>query len=230
MRKHTLFCLVALAIVQTLGAATQFMSALPVWPEGRSTEMNVFVEFRAAFAQPDRPTAAILRLTGATQYRIHVNGEFAGFGPARAGHGFYRLDEIDLTQWLRHDKNEVVIEVAGYNANSYSLLDQPSFLQAEVVLDGKVIAATGVSGFDARVRPDRIQKVQRYSFQRPFSEVWLVPGPAPQPVSCTIVEPKPLAPRRVPYSTFQVREPVAHLTEGEMKRTSCQQNPGRIVP
>ena len=37
----------------------------------------------------------------------------------------------------------VALEVAGYNEPSYYLLDQPSFLQAEVEIDGECIAATG---------------------------------------------------------------------------------------
>ena len=75
--------------------------------------------------------------------------------------------------------NVVAFEVAGYNANSYYLLDQPSFLQAEVVAGGKVLASTDGSGapFDATILKERVQKVQRYSFQRPFSEVYrLAPG------------------------------------------------------
>jgi alpha-L-rhamnosidase len=222
--KRHLLLLTALTMVQTLEAAAQFQAAQPVWPEGRSTELNVFAEFRTHFPQPKRG-AALLRLTGATEYRIHVNGEFAGYGPARAGRGYYRVDEIDLNPWLHRGNNEILIEVAGYNSNGYSLLDQPSFLQAEVDLGGKVIAATGVKGIEARVRHDRIQKVQRYSFQRPFSEVWLVPGPPSEPVACATVEPKALAPRRVPYSTFEVRRPVAHLTEGRMARHELPEKP-----
>ncbi|MEO7598656.1 MAG: hypothetical protein ABIV50_06980 [Opitutus sp.] len=216
--------LVACTMISNLQAAPKFQTARPVWPEGRSSEMNLFVEFRAQFAQA-RAGPALLRLTGATEYRIHVNGEYAGFGPARAGHGFYRVDEIDLTSRLRLGNNEVLIEVAGYNSNSYDLLDQPSFLQAEVVLDGQVVAATGAKSFETRVRHDRIQKVQRYSFQRPFSEVWRMPGPTAESVACVIVEPKALAPRRVPFSTFKVREPIAHLTEGEMAHHGPPEKP-----
>lgn len=217
--------LVPLMIVMPLlNAAPEFQSALPIWPEGRSEEMNVFAEFRAEFVQLD-PGPAMLRVTGATQYRIHVNGEYAGYGPARAGHGFYRVDEIDLTRWLHRGTNSVVIEVAGYNSNGYSLLDQPSFLQAEVVVSGKVVAATGANGFETRVRPDRIQKTQRYSFQRPFSEIWTVPAKPSAPVAVSILESKALEERRVPYSTFEVRAPVAHLTEGEMASVEMPAKP-----
>jgi alpha-L-rhamnosidase len=194
-----------------------FQSARPVWPEGREKERNLLVEFRAAF---DRPEAGpvVLRLAGASLYRVFVNGAFAGHGPARAWHGFYRLDEWDLAPHLRAGRNEVVVEVAGYNVNSFYLLDQPSFLQAEIVAVGRVLAATGGDGFAASIRHDRVQKVQRYSFQRPFSEVWRLPGPPAEPARCVPVADKPLAPRRVPYPAFEVRRPVAHVFEGEVQK------------
>jgi hypothetical protein len=64
----------------------------------------------------------------------------------------------------------LVIEVVGSNCNSYAVLNQPSFLKAELLVAGNVVAATGgESGgdFDVLLRHDRVQQVQRYSFQRP---------------------------------------------------------------
>src|SRR4051812_17494689 len=120
----------------------QFKTARPIWPAGRETEMNLLVDFRATFQRPGS-SPVIVRLAGSTLYRLVVNGEFAGHGPARAGHGFYRVDEWDITPHLRGGRNEVTVEVAGYNANSYYLLNQPSFLQAEIVSAQTVLAATG---------------------------------------------------------------------------------------
>lgn len=184
--------------------------------------MNLLVEFRARFARAVGAPVT-LRLAGASLYRVWVNGQFAGHGPARAGHGFYRVDEWDLGSRLRDGTNEVAIEVAGYNANSYYLLNQPSFLQAEILSANRVLVATGGSApseFAAFIRHDRVQKVQRYSFQRPFSEVWSLPGRPAEAVKCAVSSAKPLAPRRVPYSTFALRHPVAPVNEGEMIPTS----------
>ena len=78
-------------------------------------------------------------------------------GPARGPHGFFRVDEWDLTDRLQPGENVVAFEVAGYNVNSYSLLDQPSFLQAEVVAGGKVLASTDGKGaaFTATILKER---------------------------------------------------------------------------
>ena len=201
-----------------------FQSAQPVWPEGKELERNLLVEFRSVFEKPDA-AAVTLRLAGASLYRVFVNGQFTAHGPARAGHGFYRVDEWEIANRLRPGRNELVIEVAGYNANSFYLLDQPSFLQAEVVAGGQVIAATGTDRFTAHLRHDRVQKVQRYSFQRPFTEVWTLPGPTATPVRCAATAAKPLAPRRVPYPTFDLRQPVAHVAEGEVVKGDAPARP-----
>ncbi len=190
-----------------------FQSAKPVWPEGREKEKNLLVAFRAEIVPP-AAGQVVLRATGSTLYRVLVNGAFAGHGPARAGHGFYRVDELDLRPHLKAGKNDVVVEVAGYNASSYYLLDQPSFLQAEIVAAGRVLAATGAEGFAASIRRDRVQKVQRYSFQRPFIEVWRLPSPPEEPAACTVFPAVPLAPRRVPVPAYGIVRPLAHPFEG----------------
>ena len=211
-----------LALVSTIVGAradeptASFLAAKPVWPAGRETERNLFVEFRAAFDQPTA-SAVTLRVAGATLYRAYVNGQFAGHGPARAGHGLYRVDEWDIAPLIKPGRNEIVIEIAGYNANSYYLLDQPSFLQAEVVAGEKVVAATSGGDFVAAIRHDRVQKVQRYSFQRPFSEIWRLPGSPAENVRTEVVAPKPLADRGVPYPAFKVRPSVAHIAKGEVR-------------
>lgn len=211
------------------GAASEvaptFHSARPVWPEGRETERNILVEFRTEFDQPER-SPVTLRLTGSTLYRVYVNNHFAGHGPARAGHGFYRVDEWDISPNLKAGQNRVSIEVAGYNANSFYLLDQPSFLQAELTAGSQVLAATGTDAFSAVLRHDRVQKTQRYSFQRPFSEVWKLPGPPAETVRCAVVSGnKPLAPRRVPYPTFALRRPVAQVAEGNVEKGPMPSKP-----
>ena len=103
--------------------------------------MNCFVAFRAVLPAL---RSATLRITASTLYRAFVGDTFIGCGPARAAHGCFRVDE-----WLIEcgADCELRIEVAGYNANSYYVLDQPSFLQAEVVAnDGAVVVATGEPG------------------------------------------------------------------------------------
>jgi alpha-L-rhamnosidase len=209
-------------------AGAAFRSAKPIWPRGRDSEMNLFVGFRAVFDLPaGRQT--FLRAAGATLYRAYINGTFCAWGPARGPHGYYRVDVWEITPWLVRGRNLVAIEVAGYNINSYWVLDQPSFLQAEVFADDEVLASTGGSGesFEATILPERVRKTQRYSFQRAFSEVYrLHPGSAKwrqredaesAKALCKVCASRALIPRRVPYPAFLKRQPDRSTAEGSFQ-------------
>ena len=212
-----------LCLLSFLAAPVAFQEAQPIWPQGLETEKNCFVGFQAVFDQPEGEVT--VQVTGSTVYRFFVNGEFAGYGPARAGHGHYRVDAWPVTELLRAGKNVVAIEVAGYNVNSYYHLDQPSFVQAEVTAGEEVIAATGKGGGFAATRLNhRIQKVQRYSFQRPFveayrqtpgSDAWrTTPLAAEVTVPVETVGAKALLPRRVGYPHFEVQPAVTLVSSG----------------
>ena len=220
--------LLSIGHVAGADAVAAFQEARPVWPEGREQEKNLTVGFRASFDSRAGQTV-IVRITGATLYRALLNGEHLAYGPARGPHGYYRVDEVDVTKRLKPAGNVLAIEVAGYNVNSYYVLNQPSFLQAEVESGGNVLAATGseTHPFQARVVAERIQKVQRYSFQRPFSEVyrlspgcdrWRIDGRSKiDSVGCAVQPAKALLPRRVAFSEFAVRSPVRTVSAGELK-------------
>src|ERR1035441_6683753 len=212
-----------------LAASTPtFVSAKPIWPKGRETEKNLFAGFRVAFKAPAQEKV-VLRATGATIYRVFLNGHFLAHGPARGPHGYFRMDEWDLTRNLQPGVNVVAFEVAGYNVNSYSLLDQPSFLQAEIVAGGKVLASTDGKGaaFVATILKERVQKVQRYSFQQPFSEVYrLAPGcdhwhsdPAAASAEAKVTDlpARTLLPRRVDYPDYVVRQPSWLVSRGQVR-------------
>lgn len=184
-----------------------FQAALPVWIAGRETEKNLTARFSVQLA----PCSAQIRLTASTLYRMFVNGRLFAYGPARGPRNFFRVDELELTDALTQPENTVVIEVAGYNINSYYTVEAPSFLQAEIVSDGRVLAHTAPDGeFLCSVVHERIQKVQRYSFQRPFAEAWTL-SPAytalltalPEKTEpLAVQEEKVLLPRRVPFATL----------------------------
>lgn len=71
-----------------------FKRAVPVWADGREKEMNVWLAFTTKVPCGKH---TILSVTGSSAYNIRINGEFFAFGPARCAHGFYRVDELDLT-------------------------------------------------------------------------------------------------------------------------------------
>ena len=198
-----------------------FASARPVWPEGRAREMNRFVGFRALLEAP-RPLK--LRVTASTLYRAFHDGRFVGCGPARAAHGFFRVDE-----WPLAGGGLLAIEVAAHNVNGYYTLDQPAFLQAEVVDGaGHVVASTGDGSFTGCVLDDHVQRVERYSVARAFSEVFRLHRGSNDwrtrrdchilPAECETLPAVKLLPRRVSYPDFAIAAPVRCVARGSIAR------------
>lgn len=205
-----------------------FRSARPVWPRGREKEMNLWVGFRAAFEAP-KGKHVYLRMAGCTFYRVYLNGNFHGWGPARGPKDHFRVDLWDITPLLESGSNFVCAEVAGYNVNSYYVLDQASFFQAEVTTDSDVLASTAGDGqpFQAQILTQRLQKVQRYTFQRTFSEIyhlqpqsaeWRERADAPmEAVDCAVSPARNYIARGVPYPDYAKRQPEMIAAEGEFK-------------
>lgn len=42
------------------------------------------------------------------------------------------MDELPVGSWLTEEKNSLAVVVAGYNADSFEYVNQPSFLTAEL--------------------------------------------------------------------------------------------------
>ena len=174
-----------------------FKKAVPVWADGYENEMNVSLLLTAKAGGN-----AVLDITGHSLYQVFVNGALAAEGPARAGHGFYRVDELDLSPLCTKDENEIRIIVAGYNVNSFYLIDEPPFICAELYDGDKIVAYTGGDGFTYEKYTDRVQKTQRYSFQRPFTEAYSLPAKR-QPLTVSKMEKKNFIERGIPYPDYE---------------------------
>ncbi len=203
---------------------SQMDQSVPVWAEGREKEMNLTLGFRGVFTAGKNDKTQ-LRIAASTVYRVYLNGKFVGSGPARAGHGYFRVDQYDVTDRVKDGENIVAIEVAGYNVNTYYTTDQPSFLQAEAAVNGNVVLSTGANDqFEAFEIKERLQKVERYSFQRPFTEYYRMDegydewrnnkDQAVQKVTLAEYPSLNLLPRHVPIPDFTILKPVALFAKG----------------
>ncbi len=179
-----------------------FKVAKPIWVKGLQLEKNLQVVFKARFTIEELRSTKLI-ITGATLYRVMINGSFAGYGPARAPHGFVRVDEIPITNMLHIGENEISIEVAGYYCASFYTLRQPSFVQAEIVADHIILAHTGNS-FIAELQNMRLQKVMRYSWQRTLSEVWDMSRPNMPYMVEAVDAPKEYLKRNLKNPTYQL--------------------------
>lgn len=190
--------------------AFSFVKALPVWLHRRELEVHLRVQFKATV--PQCP-GCVAKIATSGMYQLWVNGQFVSYGPARAGRGHFRVDEIPVGHLLTQEQNTVIIEVAGYNTNSFALMNQPSFLLSELADGNEVLAATGTD-FTARVNPYYIQKAPRYSYQRPMVESYrnlsaedsYFTDPAPGPEVPAEVPGGILLPRLAPYPIYEKLE------------------------
>lgn len=187
-----------------------FQKALPVWEVGKEKEKNYNLVFRCVIPKNKDTQIA---LSASNLYQMFVNGTFIAEGPARAGHGHYRVDEIDLSSYMTKEQNVIAIYADNYYVSNFYLLKQPGFFCAEVMVNGEIAAATGVNGFSAKYHSDRMRKVSRFSYQRTFCEVYdynsdyksfeCDPQAAFTPVELTVVGEKRFFRRGVPYPAYE---------------------------
>ena len=144
-----------------------FTKAKRIWLRGLTEEMNVQARF---VAKLPKAADAKLYMTGATFYKVYLDGKIIHHGPAPTATGYARIDVIDLPA-LSVKGVTLSVEVAGYACNSYATVKQKSYLIAEVRSGDDVIAATGAD-FEAFRVLAREQKCIKYSHQRHFTEVW----------------------------------------------------------
>ena len=208
-----------------------FCEAQPVWAEGREAEQNVYLAFRHVMESGRKARPTLVRLAASTDFRLTVNGRFVGHGPCVAAHDFYRIDAYDITPYLREGRNVVAIEVAGYNVESYYLLNQPSFLQAEIEQGRRIVAATGKSGFQAYELKQRESHSPKLSFQRSTAEAYRISPAFSQwqtdanwtaPEVHLVRQPaKQLIVRRVSYPDYRLHDAAIVNPDNKVYRFSC---------
>ncbi len=194
-----------------------FKKAQPVWEKGTERVMNRSIALCTEIDYVGQ--SVVLALAAHCSFTVLVNGEIVAHGPARAGHGYYRADELVLDGLLKNGNNTLCIRVAGYNVNSFHYLDKPSFVCAELLVNGEVVAYTDEScvGFTACGVDERVQKVQRYSFQRHMVECYdLCADYKPSEIALALTEDKAFICRDVPYGDVEALKPVSVFATGSV--------------
>ena len=190
-----------------------FMRAQPVWLAGREKEMNVYVVARCTLNRGDH---FVLHISGTAFYRAWADGRFLAFGPARTAEGHVREDEIPLPEGTR----EVLLELVGYYCHSLATVWQPSFFMAEIRSGTEVLFATSRDTV-LYAPPHKVQKTERYSVQRHFTEVWderFGDRTEEQYRGITaVIDPAPaVLPRRAPYPVYQDMSVHVAVCRGEL--------------
>lgn len=146
-----------------------FELAVPVWLSERDREMNLCVLFETSI---DYDKNTILRLCAQNSYQAFINDTLVHSGPARAGRGYYRVDELSIGSYLKPGENRICVLVSAYHCNNFYLINQGAFFCAEIVQNERTLCASGTDAWSTYIYKQRLQRVPRYSFQRPFCEVY----------------------------------------------------------
>lgn len=132
-----------------------------VWAKGRAEEINRTFAFALDLKNYVKGE---IRLSAASCYKLYADGKLLGFGPNRAAHGYCRFAAYAFE--ARH----IVVEVLSIYVQNFCWVKQKPFFVCEVITaDGNAFSAEDFACFELT---DRVQKVQRYSFQRGFAEVY----------------------------------------------------------
>ncbi len=182
--------------------------ARPVWISEKEREMNVYAVFKA---DVKIPKDSELHIAGTVFYRVYVDGNFVGFGPARTARDYVREDIFPLSDYVGYEeeKSEIIVEAMGYYCRSLSTALQPSCLLAEVQCGGRVLAYMG-NDFEGYLPGCREQKAERYSIHRHFCEVWdyrsckSVVDAAYKAVVTVLPDMPEVIKRRVPYPKYDM--------------------------
>lgn len=146
-----------------------FKNAKSIFIKNQRKAINYQAGFKAVFTADEKKSYS-LTVTGAALYEITLNGEFIGYGPARAPHGYIRYDEINLN--VKPGENTLCISLAGYNCPCFYTPDIHSFVRAEIFENGESVAYTGRDFKAISLTGLRVREAYRYSYQRTFLEDW----------------------------------------------------------
>lgn len=198
----------------------EFKIARPVWSRELKNEWNIFLAFSGNFDK--KSGGYVFRAAADNFYRLSVNGKFVFYGPERCAKGHWRADELDITEYLSDGENSVLIEVIHYGVGSLSYVNQKAFLMAELLCDGEPVLYTAKEGggFTVRRNVSKIQKVERFSYQRPFIECYELPFEYSGELELEEVGDIDLLDRRAPYPDFDSAYPKTLVSEGSFRMRS----------
>ncbi len=147
-----------------------FELAKPIWAKGKEQELNSSLFFSTSI---NKKGIYKINIAANNFYRIFINGKMKFYGPSRDAHFYYRVDQYKVN--LNKLKNIIVIEVSGSNCFSFYTTNTRPFLLCEIKdKNNNILSYTSDNKFSIFNNDTRIRKVTRFSYQRPFSESYII--------------------------------------------------------
>lgn len=171
-----------------------FNQARYIWVDGEENSPSM-VRFETWLS----PGKYMLSIAVTTVYRIYVNGIIIAYGPARAPHGFARVDQVKFETTMTN--SVICIEVTHYAAKTFYYPEQSAFLKCEITDNyGKIVRTSGCNDFDVYRMDCRDWNVEKFTMQRHLIESYDYSGNDPQRVGIVEINPDiKLLNRGAPY-------------------------------
>lgn len=141
-----------------------------IWAKGLRDEMNVALVFSYTLDVKENMS---LHLASNVPFRLSIDGEMVSYGPRRRAHTKAAINRYSLQKYVGKTIR-IDVENVSYRVENFYIVNQVPFFAAEIEQDGKIIANS--FDFKAFKNASKLQKVQRYSYQRGFTESWKIDG------------------------------------------------------
>jgi len=196
-----------------------------IWTDGPASPRNFYLCARKDFELPDTTGELRLHIAADSRYRLYVNGEWVGDGPARSFYWAQQYDTYNTAGLLNKGRNTIAVLVSHYGEGTfqYNPSGQAGLLVQLERRSGDAWQPVLVTDETWQVRPHEgyLRPTMRISCQMPFEEIvdarrlpidWMSPqGQLPDARPAKVIGPvgsgpwKTLVGRSVPFLT---REPV----------------------
>lgn len=141
-----------------------------IWAKNLRDEKNIALLF---VCEKRIGKDAVLSLACNVPFRLKIDGELFSYGPRRMAHGRAAVNRYSLSAYEGRSVR-IEAEAVSYRVRNFYIVDQPPFFAAEMTENGKTVADS--FDFQAFRNRSKLQKVQRFSYQRGFVEAYEMDG------------------------------------------------------
>ena len=183
-----------------------------IWKAGNSgLEYNSLVIFKKDFRLENLPRNASVIVSADSRYRLKINGQWCGDGPARAYFTHYSCDVMDVSTVLRNGLNHIECEVRFYGCGDFHHTPQRGGFIFQLDVNGETVVISDDS-WEAAVLPQWVQNTPKHSPQMgPWELFDASVKTSPEWGACQIIADsknapwKNLSPRETPMLTREER-------------------------
>ncbi|MDR0932903.1 MAG: alpha-L-rhamnosidase N-terminal domain-containing protein [Victivallales bacterium] len=149
------------------------ISASWIWSDDSDgRDYNLCSIFRRDFRLETVPESAHLKITADSYYRLKVNGQWLGDGPARAYPEHYQYEVYDLNGILRSGQNQIEATVRYYGCGTFHQIPQRAGFLAQLEMTNPDQIIVSDENFFAAKVPQWITSTVKSSIQLPPYEIF----------------------------------------------------------